>query len=86
MSALIRTRRLLFTSGLVAVFLAMAGPAYAEKGFGGTDGETQEANAGKDGTVSVTVGGVVFDRSKNGSGNSAGALTSSKSARSYLYG
>jgi hypothetical protein len=38
--ALIRTRRLFFTSGLVAVTLAMSGPAYAEKGFGGTDGET----------------------------------------------
>ncbi|WP_309098034.1 hypothetical protein, partial [Streptomyces sp.] len=37
------------------------------------------AGTGKDGTVSVTVGGVVFDRSKNGSGNSAGALTSSTS-------
>ncbi|MFF5311509.1 hypothetical protein [Streptomyces massasporeus] len=59
--------------------MATAGPAYAEKGFGGTDGETQEANAGTDGTVSVTVGGVVFDRSKNGSGTSAGALTSSTS-------
>lgn len=79
MSALIRTRRLLFTSGLIAVSLTMTGPAYAEKGFGGTDGETQEVDSGKDGTVSVTVGGVVFDRSKNGSGNSAGALTSSTS-------
>ncbi|MEU1313902.1 hypothetical protein [Streptomyces tibetensis] len=79
MPALIRTRRLLFTSGVIAVVLATAGPAYADKGFGGTDGETQEANAGKDGTVSVTVGGVVFDRSKNGGGKSAGALTSSTS-------
>ncbi|MFH9587549.1 hypothetical protein ACH4MW_29955 [Streptomyces luteogriseus] len=79
MPALIRTRRLLVTSGLVAVVLAAGGPAHAEKGFGGTDGETQEANAGKDGTVSVTVGGVVFDRSKNGSGKSAGALTSTTS-------
>ncbi|MFF0005933.1 hypothetical protein ACFYQT_21160 [Streptomyces tibetensis] len=79
MPALIRTRRLLFTSGLIAVALAMSGPAYAEKGFGGTDGETQQADADKDGTVSVTVGGVVFDRSKNGSGNSAGALTSTTS-------
>ncbi|MFE7900765.1 hypothetical protein ACFU3E_25300 [Streptomyces sp. NPDC057424] len=79
MPALIRTRRLLFASGLIAASLAVTGPAYAEKGFGGTDGETQEANSGEDGTVSVTVGGVVFDRSKNGSGNSAGALTSSTS-------
>ncbi|MCK8434423.1 hypothetical protein G3I77_15755 [Streptomyces sp. D2-8] len=54
--------------------------ATADDTLGGdTQGATQEANAGKDGTVSVTVGGVVFDRSKNGSGNSAGALTSSTS-------
>ncbi|MEV3974981.1 hypothetical protein AB0K68_43830 [Streptomyces sp. NPDC050698] len=46
---------------------------------GATQGTQQGADAGKDGTVSVTVGGVVFDRSKNGSGNSAGALTSSTS-------
>jgi enoyl reductase len=46
---------------------------------GDTQGANQEANAGKDGTVSVTVGGIVFDRSKNGSGNSAGALTSATS-------
>ncbi|MEV0238962.1 hypothetical protein AB0I06_03335 [Streptomyces sp. NPDC050674] len=46
---------------------------------GATQGTQQGAEAGKDGTVSVTVGGVVFDRSKNGSGTSAGALTSSTS-------
>ncbi|MFE1455319.1 hypothetical protein ACFW7K_09915 [Streptomyces sp. NPDC058735] len=78
MPALIRTRCLILTSGLFAAVLATAGPAHAEKGFGGTDG-TQEANADGNGTVSVTAGGVVFDRSKNGSGNSAGALTSSTS-------
>jgi enoyl reductase len=75
-----RTNRLLFVSGLMTLVLAAAGPAHAEKGFGGTDGQpNQDANAGKDGTVSVTVGGIVFDRSKNGSGNSTGALTSSTS-------
>ncbi|WP_424855420.1 hypothetical protein [Streptomyces sp. SAI-170] len=73
--------RLLLASGLTAVSLAVAGPAHAEKGFGGsTDGQTeQRADTGGDGTVSVTVGGVVFDRSKNGGGASAGALTSSTS-------
>ncbi|MET9681460.1 hypothetical protein ABZY29_14685 [Streptomyces coeruleorubidus] len=45
----------------------------------GPQGTEQGANAGKDGTVSVTAGGIVFDRSKNGSGNSAGALTSATS-------
>ncbi|MET7454718.1 hypothetical protein ABZT03_23065 [Streptomyces sp. NPDC005574] len=39
----------------------------------------QSAKTGDDGTVSVTVGGVVFDRSKNGSGNSTGALSSTTS-------
>jgi enoyl reductase len=57
--------------------LATASPAYAKKGFGDTDGETQQADAGDDGTLSVTAGGIVFDRSKNGTGNSAGALKSS---------
>ncbi|PWI11788.1 hypothetical protein DIZ27_03455 [Streptomyces sp. NWU339] len=65
----------------VTLILTAAAPAYAEKGFGGaTDGETeQHADTSGDGTVSVTVGGVVFDRSKNGSGRSAGALTPSTS-------
>ncbi|MFJ4564464.1 hypothetical protein ACIP4U_12225 [Streptomyces caelestis] len=77
MPALTRTNRLLFVAGLTALILAAAGPAHAEKGFGGTDGQSnQDANAGKDGTLSVTAGGIVFDRSKNGTGNSAGALTS----------
>ncbi|MEU2266842.1 hypothetical protein ABZ568_10545 [Streptomyces olindensis] len=51
--------------------MAAVGPAHANKGFGGADGETQEANSGEDDTVSVTMGVVVFDRSENGSGNSA---------------
>ncbi|MFF0510733.1 hypothetical protein [Streptomyces sp. NPDC004250] len=60
--------------------LCAVGPAHAKKGFGGTDGETeQSAETSPDGTVGVTVAGVVFDRSKNGSGSSAGALTSSTS-------
>ncbi|MFH8495456.1 hypothetical protein [Streptomyces coeruleorubidus] len=75
-----RTNRLLFVTGLTALALAATSPAHAEKGFGGTDGQSnQDANAGKDGTLSVTAGGIVFDRSKNGSGNSAGALTSATS-------
>ncbi|MFI8170582.1 hypothetical protein ACIGAN_30105 [Streptomyces sp. NPDC085931] len=60
--------------------LTATGTAHADDTLGGaTQGTNQEAGAGKDGTVSVTVGGVVFDRSKNGSGNSAGALTSATS-------
>ena len=80
MPALIRTNRLLLVAGLTALALAATSPAHAEKGFGGTDGQSnQDANAGKDGTISVTAGGIVFDRSKNGSGNSAGALKSATS-------
>ncbi|NNN37761.1 hypothetical protein HLK59_47085 [Streptomyces sp. S3(2020)] len=45
----------------------------------GDEGTHQEANSGDDGTVGVTVGGVVFDRSKNGSGNSTGVLVSTTS-------
>ncbi|WP_223189968.1 hypothetical protein [Streptomyces sp. TRM68416] len=65
----------------MALVLAVAGPAQAEKGFGDTDGQPAPGTgADVDGdTVSVTAGGVVFDRSKNGSGRSAGALTSTTS-------
>ncbi|MEV4785599.1 hypothetical protein AB0K53_09135 [Streptomyces tuirus] len=61
-----------------SVFAAQAAVAKRDK-YGNNGDSRQSANAGKDGTVSVTVGGVVFDRSKNGSGNSAGALTSTTS-------
>ncbi|AQS71968.1 hypothetical protein B1H29_13445 [Streptomyces pactum] len=63
---------------LASVLVIAAPTAFAGgRGEGGTRGSTdQRAEAGGDGTVSVTVGGVVFDRSKNGSGDSAGALTS----------
>ncbi|MDR3080555.1 MAG: hypothetical protein LBV60_06440 [Streptomyces sp.] len=60
--------------------MVAATPAHAAKGVGGPDGRPeQHADTGDDGTVSVTAGGVVFDRSKNGSGNSTGAITSSTS-------
>ncbi|MFL4906734.1 hypothetical protein ACJ6WF_26960 [Streptomyces sp. MMS24-I2-30] len=39
----------------------------------------QQANASDKGDLSVTVGAVVFDRSKNGTGNSTGRLTSTTS-------
>ncbi|WP_443064863.1 hypothetical protein [Streptomyces sp. NBC_00576] len=75
MPALIQRKHLL-VSGLTALVLAVATPAHAEKGFGGTDGQTnQKADADGAGNLSVSAGGVVFDRSKNGSGNSSGALT-----------
>ncbi|MER6677108.1 hypothetical protein [Streptomyces sp. NPDC000983] len=54
-------------------------PAFADNGIGGGAEEpTPSTGADVDGnTVSVTAGGVVFDRSKNGSGKSTGALTAS---------
>ncbi|EFL39393.1 secreted protein [Streptomyces griseoflavus Tu4000] len=61
-----------------SVFVTQA--AFAGRGKYGNNGDTeQSANADDKGNLSVTVGGIVFDRSKNGSGGSAGALTSSTS-------
>ncbi|MEU6110912.1 hypothetical protein ABZ853_21200 [Streptomyces albidoflavus] len=73
--------RLLIPTALAALLLAVAGPAHADKGFGETDGGGgTDTGAGVDGdTVSVTAGGVVYDRSKNGGGGSSGALTSTTS-------
>ncbi|MEH0418841.1 hypothetical protein QA861_15540 [Streptomyces sp. B21-083] len=42
---------------------------------GSRDSTEQEANADADGNLSVSVGDAIFDRSKNGKGNSTGALT-----------
>ncbi|MFE9942106.1 hypothetical protein ACFYQB_39495, partial [Streptomyces hirsutus] len=54
--------------------------AFAERDkYGNAGDEQQSAEVDDDGTVSVTVGGVVFDRSKNGRGGSAGVLRSSTS-------
>ena len=76
----LKTFSSLVIAGTCWSLLALPGVATADDTLGGdTQGANQKANAGKDGTVSVTVGGVVFDRSKNGSGKSAGALTSSTS-------
>ncbi|KJK41090.1 hypothetical protein UK15_04715 [Streptomyces variegatus] len=76
----VRTFSSVVMAGTCWSLLASTGVAYADDTLGGaTQGTNQEADAGEDGTVSVTVGGVVFDRSKNGSGKSAGALTSSTS-------
>jgi len=55
--------------------------AYAgSRGGAGTAGKTEEhGDASDDGTLSSTVGGVVFDRSNNGTGNAAGPVTSTTS-------
>ncbi|MFH8977143.1 hypothetical protein [Streptomyces sp. NPDC017890] len=80
MPAVRATARALTVLTLVCAYALVAQTAYADRGKHGSNGQTdQRAETGADGTVSVTVGGVVFDRSKNGSGGSAGALTSSTS-------
>ncbi|MEU5886411.1 hypothetical protein ABZ835_06180 [Streptomyces sp. NPDC047461] len=45
----------------------------------GAQAPSDPAKVDKEGNLSVTVGGVVFDRSKNGSGGSTGALASTTS-------
>lgn len=62
--------------------LVLPGTAHADDILDGNtqnSGTEQSANTDGKGNVSVTVGGVVFDRSKNGSGDSVGAVTSSTS-------
>ncbi|WP_193502365.1 hypothetical protein [Streptomyces coeruleorubidus] len=80
MPALRNSARTATVLALVCSSLLVAPTAFAERDEHGSNGDEQQgANVGKDGTVSVTAGGIVFDRSKNGSGNSAGALTSATS-------
>ncbi len=68
-------------SAIVLVSVMSAPTAFAGgRGEGGSRGSTdQQANVDGSGTVSVAVGGVVFDRSKNGSGDSVGPVTSATS-------
>ncbi|MGW5040576.1 hypothetical protein ACWEQK_20745 [Streptomyces parvulus] len=80
MPALRTSARILTVLTLVCVPVLAAQSAYASRGKHGSNGQTeQSADTGGDGSLSVTVGAVVFDHSKNGSGGSAGALTSSTS-------
>ncbi|MBX9365321.1 hypothetical protein [Streptomyces sp. WAC04114] len=80
MPAVRNSARVITVLTLVCCSVFAAQTAFAKRDKYGNNGDSrQSADAGKDGTVSVTVGGVVFDRSKNGSGNSAGALTSTTS-------
>ncbi|MFF7484440.1 hypothetical protein [Streptomyces luteogriseus] len=80
MPAVRDSARVITVLTLVCCSVFAAQTAFAKRDKYGNNGDSQQsANAGKDGTVSVTVGGVVFDRSKNGSGKSAGALTSTTS-------
>jgi enoyl reductase len=76
----LRTLSTVVIVGACWSLVVFPGTAHADDTLGeGPQGTEQGANVGKDGTLSVTAGGIVFDRSKNGSGNSAGALTSATS-------
>ncbi|MGW2422234.1 hypothetical protein ACWC0C_23770 [Streptomyces sp. NPDC001709] len=68
-----------FSLACVPVLISQA--AYAGgRGGDGNEGQTeQHGNASDDGTLSATAGGVVFDRSKNGTGSSVGPVTSTTS-------
>lgn len=82
MPALTRKNSWLLATGLLALLLATASPAHAEKGYGGSTDNGSDANTSGDAdgeTLSATAGGIVFDRSKNGSGESTGAITSTTS-------
>ncbi|NUS29028.1 MAG: hypothetical protein HOV92_33080 [Streptomyces sp.] len=79
MSALSVTSRVLIAPAVIGAVLLSGVPALADNTIGG-GAQAPNTNADTNGdTLSVTAGGVVFDRSKNGSGTSTGALTSSTS-------
>ncbi|WP_191971447.1 hypothetical protein [Streptomyces luteolifulvus] len=79
MSALRNSARTVTVLALTCVSVFASHAAFAERDKHGNNGQPQQtADTGDDRSVSVTVG-VVFDRSKNGSGDSAGGLTSSTS-------
>ncbi|MFI8087199.1 hypothetical protein ACIF9R_02645 [Streptomyces sp. NPDC086080] len=80
MSAVRNAARTGTVLAVVCACLFASQAAFADREKHGNHGDNQQsADTRDDGTVSVTVGGVVFDRSKNGTGDSAGPLTSSTS-------
>ncbi|BCL30244.1 hypothetical protein ACFFS2_36170 [Streptomyces aurantiacus] len=70
-------------SAIALVFLANSGLASADDDFGNGSQKPSKppvsGNSDGKGNLSATAGAVVFDRSKNGSGQSAGPVTSSAS-------
>ncbi|MEU9555815.1 hypothetical protein [Streptomyces fumanus] len=81
MPALSRSTRTLTVLLLACVSVCVTQQAaYAGRGKYDANAEVhQDADSGPDGKLSVTAGGVVFDRSHNGGGSSAGALTTATS-------
>ncbi|MFE4410594.1 hypothetical protein [Streptomyces sp. NPDC056821] len=68
----------LLVLALIASTFAGASPALADNKIGGgaqTPSSGEETSGGADGdTISATAGGIVFDRSKNGTGSSVGPV------------
>ncbi|MCH5676805.1 hypothetical protein [Streptomyces gilvus] len=83
MPALTRRTALFIASGAAALVLTAANSAYADTGWGGStdNGSKTDTSGDANGaTLSSSASGViVFDRSKNGSGSSAGAVTAAGS-------
>ncbi|MFD4408568.1 hypothetical protein [Streptomyces sp. NPDC058476] len=78
MPAVKQTAKVATTVSLMAMVALTPGAAYAGgRGDDGNVGQTkQHGNSDGQGTLSATAGAVVFDLSKNGSGGSAGPVTS----------
>ncbi|MET8446961.1 hypothetical protein [Streptomyces sp. NPDC005209] len=79
----LRTIPLLVAAGACLSLVSLPGLAHADDTLGD---HTQNSNqpgpkgdSSPDGTISASASGVVFDRSKNGSGNSVGPVTSTTS-------
>lgn len=80
MPALSSTSRALIAPVVIGAILLNGATAFADNEIGsGAQAPSDPAKVDKEGNLSVTVGGVVFDRSKNGSGGSTGALASTTS-------
>ncbi|MCX5132865.1 hypothetical protein OOK06_12320 [Streptomyces sp. NBC_00340] len=84
MPALSTGSRVLISSALIGSICLCAAPAMADNKIGGgtrTPPPNGQAHGDTDGNgnLSATAGVVVFDRSKNGSGDSTGAVTSASS-------
>ncbi|MFE5033049.1 hypothetical protein [Streptomyces sp. NPDC056683] len=81
MPAIGKLARVVTVLGLVVAPVFLSPLAYADIGGHGNNGQASDehGNASDDGTLSSTVGLIVYDRSKNGSGNSVGPVTSTTS-------
>ncbi|MFG2511788.1 hypothetical protein [Streptomyces sp. NPDC048584] len=80
MPAVRNSARIFTVLTLACVSLFTSHAAFAGRGSNGNANESEQtANADDKGNLSVQVGGVKFDYSKNGTGDKAGALASSTS-------